>query len=399
MLFSYQVYKEGKTTTGSLEAESLDAATIKLRSENYIIVKIEPQKQAITTTINNLFSRVSFSDVVDLTRQFAIMLSSGLTLTDAIEILLKQAKKPGYRKLLTDIQTDIKGGSSLSSALAKRKDLFSNFYVALVKAGEASGKLDSILSKLSDNLERQRQFRSKIKGAMIYPMIIVIAMLSVMFIMITFVIPQLLTIYQDFDVELPAATRILIALSNFFKQFWIFVIIGLVVGVMAFVRYYRTKKGRQTIDTIVLRLPIIGRVVTMSVLVDTTRTLSTLIGSGVSILEAIEISREVTNNQIYQKAFLNIYNRVEKGETLGKSLDEENIFPPILVQMTSVGEQTGHLDTTLMHLSNYFENESETAVKALTVLIEPAVLVVLGFSVGFVVIAVITPIFSLSNAF
>ncbi len=399
MRFIYKAYDGQKQVKGNLDAENIDQVTTYLKSHNLVIIEIKKNSQSPTSFINSFFSKVGFSDIVDLTRQFAIMLSSGLTIADSLSILKKQAKKPGFVKLLTQIEEDVKGGNSLSSSLKKREDLFSHLYIALVRAGEASGKLDSILMKLAEDLERQRQFRNKIKGALIYPAIIIVAMLTVMFIMITFVIPQLLTIYQDFDIELPVATRFLIAMSNFFSAYWVLILIGLATFIFLFHRYYRSKKGRQSIDAIFLRLPLVSQVIKVSVLVDLTRTLSTLISAGVAILEALDIAKETTSNIVYQRAFENIHQKIEKGDTLGRALEQEGIFPPILVQMASVGEQTGHLDDTLMHLSNYFENESETATKALTVLIEPTVLVFLGLSVGFVVIAVITPIFSLSNAF
>jgi len=382
-----------------MEAESQDKAIAYLRSSNVIILEISNKSKPVFSSLSSFTNKVSFTDVVDFTRQLSIMLNSGLTIIDSLDILKRQTKKTGYAKLIHDIDDDVRAGMTLSSALKKHPQLFANLYISLVKAGEASGKLDTILSKLSTNLEQQRTFQGKIKSAMVYPAIVIVAMGIVMFIMITFVIPKLLGIYKDFNVDLPPPTLFLIALSDFFQNFWLLVLVGIFVAGALWARYYRSKIGRRMVDRVTLRLPIINQVVKISALVDTTRTLSILIGAGVSILEALDIITETTTNVVYQEAFIKIKQAIEKGEPLGRALDEANIFPPIFVQMTSVGEQTGHLDETLGHLANYFESESEIAIKSLTTLIEPTILIVLGLGVGFVVIAVITPIFSLTSSF
>lgn len=399
MKYNYKAIKGDVMSQGKLEADSEDKAIAYLRAKNFIILQIKAESVPLSALFSNFFSRVSFSDIVEMTRQYAIMLASGLTIVDSLDILKKQAKKPSLLKLLKEIEDDIKSGLSLSTALKKRPELFSNLYIALVKAGEASGKLDEILMKLAGNLERQRSFRSKLKAAMIYPAIVVTAMFAVMFIMISFVIPKLLTVYKDFNVKLPAPTLFLIFVSDFFQAYWYLVLIGIALLVIAVKKYYSSRIGKRTIDSLMLRIPLINRVIKIGALVDTTRTLSILIGAGVSILEALDIVAETSTNIVYQEAFMDINKKIEKGETLGRALEETGIFPPILVQMTAVGEQTGHLDDTLGHLADYFESESEIAVKALTTLIEPSILIVLGISVGFVVMAVIIPMFSLSASF
>lgn len=399
MEYQYKAIQDGKTVTGNLEAENKDKALQYLKSSNIIVLEVNEKTQMFQGSIKTLFSRVSFNNIVDFTRQFSIMLNSGLTLIDSLDILKKQADSPAFSKLINEIDADVKAGVSFSDALRKHPKLFDNLYIALVKAGEASGKLDEILKKLAENLERERTFKNKIRGAMVYPAIVVCAMLVVMFVMISFVIPNLLAVYEDFDVDLPAPTLFLIALSDFFSAFWLPVLLAGIVAIVLFIRAYKSEKGKAIVDKLTLRLPIISRIIKIAALVDTTRTLAILIGSGVSILDALDIITETTDNTVYQETFRNIKHSIERGEGLGKSLDHAGIFPPIFVQMTTVGEQTGHLDETLAHLANYFESESEIAIKALTTLIEPAILVVLGLGVGFVVIAVITPIFSLSSSF
>jgi len=398
MEFAYKALQNNKTIEGTIEADSEDKALAFLRGNKLTILNVHAKSKPLSSSML-VFKKVKFTDVVDFTRQLSIMLTSGLTLIDSLDILRRQSDNQAMLKLIQQIDTDVKAGLNLSDALSKHQPLFSNLYISLVKAGEASGKLDEILKKLSENLERQRIFKSKIKGAMMYPLIVVVAMLGVVFVMVSFVIPKLLAVYKDFNVDLPAPTLILIALSDFFSAYWPYVFAGMVGVVIALGRVLKSRKGKRAFDQFSLHLPIMSRVIKIAALVDTTRTLSILISAGVSILQALDIITETTSNVVYQEAFISVKHAIERGEGLGNALDATHIFPPILVQMTTVGESTGHLDDTLGHLANYFESESEIAIKALTTLIEPAILVVLGITVGFVVIAVITPIFSLSSAF
>ncbi|MCL4374996.1 type II secretion system F family protein [Patescibacteria group bacterium] len=399
MLFHYRAYKDRKIQTGKIEANRAEDVVAYLKGNRFFPIAVDPIKSNGGSLFAFFFDRVSFNDVVNLTRQLAIMLNAGLTLVDSFDILKKQTTKLSLLKVIEDINKDIRGGQTFSSALKKYPQLFPNLYIALVKSGEASGKLSEILLKLSENLEKQREFQGKIKGALIYPVIVIIAMVTVMFIMVTFVVPRLLGLYKDFNIALPITTQILILISSFSARFWPFIIIGIVFGSSLLGRYLQTKSGRYNRDRLLFKLPVINNIVKISSLVDATRTLSILISSGVSILEALTIVIETSSNVIYQMALENIYKQVEKGVSLGTAMANEQIFPAILVQMTTVGEQTGHLDDTLMRISRYFEMESELAVKAMTTLIEPLILVVLGLGVGFLVMSVITPIYNLTSSF
>lgn len=397
MLFQYKALKGSQVIKKKIEAESVDSVLQYLRSAS--LFPIEVTHVNTSSIFNYFFGRIGFNDIVDLTRQLAIMLNAGLTLIDCFDILKKQITKPSLYKVVESLDKDVKGGNSFSASLKRYPEHFSNLYISLVKSGEASGKLSDILLKLSDNLETQREFRGKLKGALIYPLIVIIGMVGVMFVMITFVVPKLLNLYKDFNIELPITTQILIAVSSFSSRFWPFIIAG-VFGLSTLVRQYiRTKNGKLQFDTLLLKLPVIGKVVQISSLVDSTRTLSILINSGVSILDGLDIVIETTDNAVYQNAFQNIYKQVEKGSSLGNALANQNIFPPLLIQMTTVGEQTGHLDETLLRISRYFEMESALAIKAMTTLIEPLILVFLGVGVGFLVMSVITPIYNLTSSF
>ena len=398
MIFEYRAIKDGKVVKSKIESDGEKAVIDYLKSNDLIPIEI---KQMSTNSSSNFdfFDRVGFTDLVNFTRQLAIMLNAGLTLVDCFEILKKQTTKKSLYKVIEEIDNNLRAGKSFSSSLTKYPHIFPKLYIALVRSGEASGKLSDILLKLSDNLEKQREFQGKTKGALIYPLVILIAMGIVMFVMITFVIPKLLDLYKDFNVDLPFTTQILINVSDFSRNFWPLIIAAVVGVTVLFRQYAKTSVGKLIIDKYSLRLPIFSSIIKTSALVDSTRTLSIMINSGVSILDGLNIIIDTTNNMVYQNAYKSILKQVEKGISLGTAMQNEEIFPTILIQMVMVGEQTGHLDETLARISKYFEMESELAMKTITTLIEPFILVVLGAGVGFLVISVITPIYSLTSSF
>jgi len=395
MLFKYKAIKDGKLVVGKLQAENQEAVLRFLKSADYFPISIWRADFSFSL-FTSFFKRINFTDIVDLTRQLAIMLDAGLTLIDALDILKKQETKPVLADLLDNLSKEIMSGRNFSSALANYPQYFSNLYISLVKSGEASGKLSEILLRLSDNLEKERTFRGKMRSVLVYPLFIIMGMITVAFIMLTFVVPKLLELYKDFGTQLPLSTTILIVISGFFAKFWLILIIIFAVGVSLLTKYFKTIKGKMYLDSFLLRLPVIGEVVKMAVLVDATRTLSILISSGVSLLEGLSIVAHTSSNSVYKQAFEKIKLQVEKGVSLGTAMKQVEIFPPILVQMTLVGEQTGHLDDTLFRVSRYFEIDSELAIKTMTTLIEPSILVILGVGVGFLVFAVITPIYNLT---
>ena len=398
MLFTYRaINKEGKIVKKDIEVDDRPTLLKYLQAKGYFILNIK--KHSKNSIMDSLFNRISYDDIVSFTRQIAIMLNAGLTLIESLEILKKQTRKIQMIKLISDIDNEVKSGNSFSFALKKHPKYFSNLYIALVKSGEVSGKLSEIMLRLADNLEKSRNFRNKIKSAMMYPMIVITAMIAVMFIMMSFVVPKLLDLYKNFKMSLPITTQILILISNISSKFWPIILGGSIGSYVLFKRFMCTKKGKYTFDKFVLGIPVFNKVVVMSSLVDATRTLSILISSGISILQALSIVIETTDNLVFQDAFRRIYKEVERGVSLGKSMEDEEIFPPILVQMTMVGEQTGHLDETMRRISQYFQAESELAIKAATALIEPTILLILGLGVGFLVFSIITPIYNLTSAF
>lgn len=398
MKFKFKALKNDVIVHKDIEASSESEVLSYLRKNGYIPISIS-QSKPFFPQFSAIFDKVTFVDIVEFTRQLAIMLNAGLTLVDSFVILEKQITKEEMVIIIQSIQKDILSGNSFSKALKKYPEHFPNIYIALVKSGEVSGKMSEILLKLADNLDKQREFQSKIKGALTYPVVVLVGMVSIMFIMITFVIPKLLNLYKDFNIELPLSTQILIVVSSFLAQYWPLVLIALFFGLGSYNRYIKTTPGKLALDTVLLKIPIFGKIISISSLVDSTRTLSILIGAGVSILDTLSIISDTTENVVYRNAFIHITKEVERGVSLGNAFNNENIFPPILVQMVTVGEQTGNLDDTMMRISHYFDLESENSIKTVTTLIEPLILVLLGIGVGFLVISVITPIYNLTTSF
>ena len=399
MLYQYRAVKDGVVEDHTIEAESQDEVVEYLRRHEYFLIHIKPVRAMGYGFLAPFLHKITHHDIVDMTRQLSIMMVAGLTIIQGLDILKKQQTKEEMKTIIDDIEKQIKSGNTFSFALRRYPQYFSNLYIALIKSGEATGKLAEVLTKLSDNLEKEQEVKGRLKNALIYPVIVLIAMFAVMFIMMTFVVPKMLELYKEFDAELPITTKILIFVSSIFVNFWWLILIAIAGGGYLLNAYIHTKKGKRTLDRVMLSIPKINTMIAVSALVNSTRTLAILIGSGVSILEALNIIVDTTDNVLYQDSFKRIYKEVEKGRSLGAAFSNEAIFPPILVQMTVIGENTGHLDETLMRISKYFESESELAVKAMTTLIEPIILIVLGFGVGFIVFSIITPLYNLTSSF
>ena len=386
-----------ENVNGKVEAQSIDQAAALLQSRGLLVIKLSPLTEQSFAAISNMLFGVKPDDIVSFTRQLSTMITAGLPLANGLSILVRQSK-PEMSRMVATLLQDVEGGNTFASALEKHEE-FSRVYVQLVRAGEAGGVLDEVLNRLADNMEKEKEFRAKTRGAMIYPVIVIIAMVIVGFIMMIFVIPKLTEMYKDFGAELPLPTQILIGISDFMVGFW-YIVIGLGVGgFILFNRWKKTELGREQWDRFVLKIPIFGILRQKTILTEFARTLSLLLGAGISLLQALEIVTEGMENQIYRDALTNATKQVEKGVSLSQSLARYEEFPPILQQMISVGEETGKLDDVLLKLSRYFEQEAEQAVKNLTAAMEPLIMVVLGVGVGAMVIAVIMPIYNLTSQF
>ena len=398
MLYQYKALKNNQKVNGEMEASSEKEIADYLKSNGYFPIDIIEKKKSKLTDFMAIFQQVAFQDIVYMTRQFAIMLNAGLTLIDSIDIIKKQVSKAPFKKMLDELDRQLRDGKTFSTALTRYPGQFSHFYVALVKSGEASGKLDNILQKLAEHLDKQRTFKQTVRNALIYPVVIITAMFSMIFVMFTFVMPKLLSLYDSFQVELPQSTKTIMQISNFMEANWIWVLIGIIAAIIGIIRFLKTIQGKNMFDKYILKIPVLGNIVRTSGLVDATRTLSILISSGVPILDGLVIVTDVNPNMMFRQAFARISQKVEKGLSVGTAMSNEPIFPESLTQMTIVGEQTGHLDETLMKLAEYYQSESEMAVKGMLSLLEPMIIVVLGISVGFLVMSIITPIFTLTNS-
>ncbi|OGJ37636.1 MAG: hypothetical protein A3A82_01850 [Candidatus Pacebacteria bacterium RIFCSPLOWO2_01_FULL_47_12] len=397
--FTYTAKNEfGENLRGKVEARNIHQASSVLKERNLLVIQLKPLTDDAFAPLKALFGGVRTDDVVNFTRQLSTMISAGLPLASSLSILVQQSK-PEMSRLTAAILEDVEGGISFADALAKHPTVFDNLYTQLVRAGEVGGVLDEILARLADNMEKSQSFRNKTKGAMIYPVIVLLAMVAVGFIMMIFVIPKLTAMYTDFGAELPLATRALIGLSSFMKNFWWLMIGGGVGGWLFWKRWIKTEKGKLAWHRLLLRIPIIGVLITKIVLTEFARTTSLLIGAGISLLNALEIVSKGVTNQVYQNALDLATKEVEKGVPLSEALERSETFPPILFQMTAVGEETGKLDEILKKLSDYFEQESEQAVKNLTTAMEPMIMIILGIGVGAMVIAIIMPIYNLTSQF
>ncbi|NCN06905.1 MAG: type II secretion system F family protein [Candidatus Pacebacteria bacterium] len=397
--FAYTAKNEfGENLRGKVEARNVHQAASVLKERNLLVIQLKPLTEDAFAPLKAMFVGVKTDDIVNFTRQLSTMISAGLPLASSLSILVQQSK-PEMSRLTAAILEDVEGGISFADALEKHPDAFDNLYTQLVRAGELGGVLDEVLARLAENMEKSKAFRAKTKGAMIYPVIVLLAMVIVGFIMMIFVIPKLTAMYTDFGAELPLATRALIGISEFMKTFWWLFIGGGIGGFLAFKRWIKTESGRAIWHTFILRIPIIGVLNTKIVLTEFARTTSLLIGAGVSLLNALEIVTKGVSNQVYQSALEDATKDVEKGVPLSEALERGAAFPPILFQMTAVGEETGKLDEILKKLSDYFEQESEQAVKNLTAAMEPLIMVVLGIGVGAMVIAIIMPIYNLTSQF
>lgn len=389
--------QQGKALVGIVETNSIETAVRLLREKELVILKITPERNFLAF-LAKFHRSVSLSDLAAFTRQLAIMINAGVIITEALSILRTQTS--GRMLVMVDqLLVDVEGGSSLAGALEKHTDVFSPVYIALIRAGESSGLLDTILTRLADNLEKEREFRAKVKGALIYPVIVIVGMVIVTAVMVIVVIPRLNTLYQEFNAELPAITKALIGLSGIFVKFWFLLAAVFLAGFWGLSLFVKTPLGKRKKDELILRIPIIGPLTRQIILTEFTRTLGLLVGAGVSILESLSVVSRVSDNEVLAAGVRGAAKDVEKGFPLAYSLAQQDAFPQVMTRMLAVGEETGKLDEVLGKISHIFEGESEQQVRTLTSTIEPIVMIILGIGVAILVIAIILPIYNLTSQF
>ncbi len=390
--------KKGKILKGELEAADERIAQLQLKRRNLTIKKIKAKPKDLFANVAFFQPKITAKDVVIFTRQFSTMIDAGLPLVQGLTILAEQTENKTFQNVLKRVTKDVEGGSSLAEALKKHPKVFDALYVNLVAAGEIGGILDTILQRLAAYIEKAEKLKTRIKGAMTYPIIVVAVAVLVIGVILIFVIPVFQEMFSSFGKALPVPTQIVVAMSDFLKGNIHYVIGAFIVFVFAFKKYRNTKKGRKQTDALALKLPVFGNLLKKSAVARFTRTLGTMISSGVPILDALEIVAKTSGNVVLEEIIYEVRSSIAEGQTIAEPLSEAAIFPRMVVQMISVGEATGALDTMLNKIADFYDDEVDAAVEALTSMLEPLLMVFLGGAIGGLVVAMYLPIFQMAAA-
>jgi type IV pilus assembly protein PilC len=385
--------RDGKVVSGERVADSKEAVMQLLRRDQILVSSVKEKGKELS--LPKLGGGVPSKDLAIFTRQFSVMIDAGLPLVQCLEILGSQQENKTFAKILQSTRMDVEGGATLADAMKKHPKAFDDLYTNMIAAGEAGGILDTILKRLATYIEKNVKLKAQVKGAMVYPIAVLGIAGIVIAVILWKVIPTFAAMFAGLNAELPLPTRFVIALSNWFVRLLPFIVIGLVLGVVAFRRYYATHAGRRVIDKMILKAPIFGTLMQKIAVARFCRTLSTLIASGVPILDGLEITARTAGNAIIEDAIMAVRKGVEGGLTLAQPLKETGVFPPMVVQMIGVGEQTGALDAMLTKIADFYEEEVDQAVANLLTLMEPVMILFLGITVGGIIIAMYLPLFDL----
>lgn len=395
---------EGKTRTGQVQKGEMEgpnqaAVSATLRRQGIMPSNIKERGKGLDRDLKipGMEPKVTTKDLVVFTRQFATMIDAGLPLVQCLDILGRQQDNKTFRKILVQIKEDVEAGSTFADALKKHPKAFDELYINLVAAGEVGGILDTILNRLAAYIEKALKLRKQIKGAMTYPATVVGIAFVVIAVILVFVIPTFEQMFADFGGALPAPTQFVINLSNFVQDYILAIIGGIIFLIFAFKRIYRTRKGRAKIDDVVLKLPIFGPLIRKAAVAKFTRTLGTMISSGVPILDGLDIVAKTAGNKTVEKAIYKVRQSISEGKTIAEPLEQSGVFPPMVCQMIAVGEQSGAIDTMLNKIADFYDDEVDDAVSALTSMLEPLLMLFLGTTVGGLVIAMYLPIFKLAG--
>jgi type IV pilus assembly protein PilC len=379
----------GELKSATMDAPSRDEVVAQLKRQRLIIVKVDQEKARKRP------GRIKTRDIVIFTRQFSTMINAGLPLVQALDILSKQSENKGLQEVTRQVVYDVESGNTVADALRKHPKAFTELYVNMVAAGEAGGILDTILMRLATFMEKNDALVRKVKGAMIYPGVIMSVAAIAICVLLIFVIPTFERMFASVGLALPLPTRVVIGMSKFLTSYWWAVIAAVVLGFQFFKRYYATPDGKLAIDRLMLKAPVLGDVLRKSAVSRFTRTLGTLIGSGVSILDGLEITAKTSGNRVIQDAIMESRASIAGGETISAPLQKSAVFPPMVISMIAVGEQTGGLDEMLSKIADFYDEEVDAAVSGLLAMMEPLMIVFLGVVVGGMVIAMYLPIFDM----
>jgi type IV pilus assembly protein PilC len=389
--------KKGEVKKGELEAADGGIIRGQLRRQGFKSITVKTKPKDLAEYLPFLKQKVKEKDVVVFARIFSTMINAGLPLIQCLDLLASQEQNKTFAKIITSIKEDIEGGSSLTDALKKYPDVFDELFVNLCAAGESGGILDVILGRLSGYMEKAMKLKGKVKGAMTYPASVLVISIGVVALLLLKVIPVFQKMFADMGGQLPGPTQFLVNASEFAQRYFIYVLVIFGVAVYAFRRFYRTEKGRLTIDTLILKAPVFGSLLTKVAVAKFTRTMSTMMSSGVPILEGLNIVSKTAGNVVIENALQETRKSISEGRTIAEPLQESKIFPSMVVQMIAVGEATGALDTMLSKIADFYDDEVDAAVDAMTALLEPFMMVFLGGVVGGMIIAMYLPIFQMAS--
>ena len=384
----------GETQAGEVSFERQEEALDFLRKKRILVTSLKEKSKGFKFALPG-GGGVSTKEMAIFTRQFATMISAGLPLVQCLDILSSQTSKPAFAKVIADVTREVEAGSTLADALGKNKKVFDDLFRNMIAAGEAGGILDDILMRLAQYIEKADALKRKIQGAMIYPAVVLTVALGATCFMLIFIIPTFAKMFTDFGGELPLPTAIVLGMSKFLRTFWWVMALGVTGTVIGLQKWYTTDLGQKRIDAFLLKMPVLGDVLLKGAVARFTRTLGTLISSGVPILQGLEITARTSGNRVISDAIMSARASIREGETVGAPLKASGVFPPMVVQMISVGEQTGALDEMLTKIAVFYEAEVDTAVDTMTSIIEPVMIVVMGGIVGGMVIAMYLPMFKL----
>lgn len=390
--------RKGKTIRGELEAADEKMARLQLKRRNLKIKKIKEKPRDLFAKVSFMQPKITSKDLVIFTRQFSTMIDAGLPLVQGLTILAEQMENKTFKRILKQVVTDVEGGASLAESLQKHPKVFDNLFVNLVAAGEVGGILDTILQRLATHIEKAQKLKSRIKGAMTYPAIVVAIAILVVSVIMIFVIPVFESLFKDFGSALPLPTQIVVNISRFTKNNIHYMIGGFIVLIFAFKKYKSTKAGRKQVDTLSLKLPVFGPLLKKVAVASFTRTLGTMIASGVPIISAMEIVAKTSGNVVLEEVIMDVRSSIAEGQPIAEPLSENEIFPNMVVQMIGVGEATGALETMLEKIADFYDDEVDAAVDALTAMLEPLLMVFLGGTIGGLVVAMYLPIFKMAAA-
>jgi general secretion pathway protein F len=403
-VYDYQALDtKGKTVTGIIDADGAQAARNKIRALGSFPVKVkevtggESSKETRGVSFQGLFSRVTPAHVSLWTRQLATLTGAGFPLVSALTTLVSQSKTQGFTKIAARIKDSIVEGNSFASALTLYPSVFSKIYINMVRAGETSGTLEVVLQRLADIMEKQQELKSRIQTAMAYPILMTLIGTLVLFFLMTFVVPNITTIFEDMNQALPTPTRFLIAASDIFKGYWWLLVVAIVAALVALKMFRKTERGLASTDRAILRLPIMGSMLRRIAVARFSRTLASLLENGVTMLPALEIVRNVTGNVVISGLIENASNDVEKGQALGLALAADEVFPDLAVQMIQVGEQSGELESMLYKIADVYENEVQSSIMSMMAMLEPVMILVMAVVVLFIVLSICLPIFEMNQ--